>query len=150
MGLEPWPLLILGTPGTGKTSAALALCDYIEGSEFWTAAEFHQAVLDVKFGRREWKADGYPGSGAWTVRGWWGMVAARPLVVLDDLGTGEREARDAFYESIKTLLDKRTCRPLIVTSNLSLEGLEKVFDGRVADRLAAGTVIEVSGESMRG
>lgn len=84
----------------------------------------------------------------WTVPKWWSWIEALPLVLIDDLGLRDR-ANDTQYESLKGLLDRRTAKPLIVTSNLGVDEIAKIFDARVWDRLACGTVIELKGESLR-
>lgn len=71
------------------------------------------------------------------------MISEHGLVVLDDLGS-RQTVSDPRYEIVKMLLDKRTHKPLIVISNLSLDDLAKVYDQRVTERCGAGTVIDAS------
>jgi len=83
---------------------------------------------------------------------WRGMEKAK-LVVIDELGaridktTGT--ASEHMYESIKELVDKRYAKPLVLLSNLTLSQISKVFDDRLADRIAQGTIVELKGKSRR-
>ena len=79
---------------------------------------------------------------------WWDWLEKRRLLVLDDI----REfatVSDTRYDAVKMALDRRYGMPLILTTNLTLKEIAKAFDMRIADRLAGGTVIVATGESMR-
>ena len=78
----------------------------------------------------------------------WKRAGNVRLFVLDEIGIQQR-ASPHQYESLKRLLDKRTAKPLIFTSNIDLNGIESVYDGRISDRIAAGTLFELSGDSRR-
>jgi DNA replication protein DnaC len=56
---------------------------------------------------------------------------------------------EAQYEVMQEFLSRRQGRPTVITGNLSIEQIAKVYDDRVASRLAAGTCIEITGEDMR-
>lgn len=139
-GRAKWPLFLWSSvPGTGKTCAGLVVCDLWPMSRAWRFEDFAADLVDVKMGRH-WCS---------TISTWWDFVQKRMFVLIDDVGAGPKEAKDTQYEALKGVLDRRIGLPLMLTSNLSHEALEKVFDARVVDRIAAGTVIEVKGESRR-
>jgi DNA replication protein DnaC len=78
----------------------------------------------------------------------WAELDARSLVVLDDVALRDRVS-EAQYEVMQEFLSRRQGRPTVITGNLSIEQVAKVYDDRVASRLAAGTCIEITGEDMR-
>lgn len=152
-----WPLVITGKPGTGKTCAGLAVADHVHGSQWWTWDDFWRFVGDVNFGRAVSERGGAQTSEGWseprttitwTPKTWWSSFAKYSLTVIDDVGL-RASANDTQYEAMKMALDRREKLPMIVTSNLDLPGLGMIFDLRIMDRLAAGTVVELTGESRR-
>lgn len=144
-GKNPWPLFLYGPVGTGKTCAALCLLDWA-GGEYWTVAGLCAMLIQCQQGRLEWSHEGRGGT-IWPER-FWRMVRQAPLVVLDELGC-RGNVSDAHYEAVKTVVDERAGLPLVVLSNLSLEGVEKGYDDRIASRLALGTVIHLQGMDRR-
>lgn len=145
-GLEPWPLLVTGAAGVGKTRAALLLCDCVRGSMFYTAASLCEELIDSQKGRLTIKGE----QGPCTIHPemFWGRISRATLVVVDDLGS-RSEVSDFHYETIKRLLDTREQKPTMFTSNFELSRLTKLYDARVASRLTAGTVLLVEGEDQR-
>jgi hypothetical protein len=145
-GKSPWPLLLHGPAGTGKTCAALALLDH-GGGEYFTAWGLAEAAIQSQQGRMR-RCDG-AGDG-YTVYPdeFWRQVGEEPLVVLDELGCRERVS-DHHYECVRRLLDERIGLPLVAISNLPLSRLAQVYDDRVASRLGAGTVVGLGGEDRR-
>lgn len=145
-GASPWPLVFFGPAGTGKTSAALCLCDYCLAM-YATATSLCQDFRDADFGRLDVQTQ--PGHSMKVTSAWlWKKVQASPLVVLDELGCRDTVS-DHHYEVVKGVIDKRQGRPLIAVSNLGSKLLAKVYDDRITDRLWAGTVVEFTGESRR-
>jgi DNA replication protein DnaC len=145
-GESPWPLFIHGPAGLGKTCAALCMLDHA-GGEYLTVQDLGDLLIQAQQGRlfRE-IAPGqahcqYP-------EDFWQRLGRQPLVVLDEIGTREKVS-DHHYECVKRLLDRRHGLPLLCCSNLDLARLEKVYDDRVASRLAAGTVACVKGADRR-
>lgn len=61
-------------------------------------------------------------------------MARADLVVLDDLGTAEREYTESFKEKFKSFLDKHDGR-LVVTTNLSRHELEQKLNDKIVSRL---------------
>ncbi len=143
-GRSPWPLVMTGSAGTGKTCAALCLVDYAHG-RYWTAADLCDLLVRAQQGRLEWSNCGYGGT-HWPEHVW-GWVAGASVLALDEIGT--RTVSDFAYETVKRVIDEREGKPLVVVSNLTLEALARVYDDRVVSRLAAGTVVEMAGRDRR-
>lgn len=142
-GRSPWPLFAHGPAGCGKTCAALCLLDHA-GGLYFTAASLSQAVSDAMFGRLLSPREKREVSATQL----WSEVATTPLVVLDEIG-GRGSVSDHHYDCVKRLLDEREGRPTLCLSNLSLGELAKLYDDRVASRLAAGTVVVLQGVDRR-
>jgi len=146
-GEAPWPLLIWGPVGTGKTCAALCLLDHA-GGDYLTAAELAEKVIAAQQGRLEHDYGHGGDAVTFTPERYWAHLGKQPLIVLDELGARERVS-DHAYESTKRLIDLREGRPLIALSNLDLALLAERYDDRIASRLAAGTVCRLEGEDRR-
>ena len=158
-GLVKWPLTLVGPPGTGKTCAGLCVVDRVSEAYWCDWERFTRFMLDVNFGRAVQEIpgrvvmEGRPYREptriiTWKYAAWWSYFEKLPLAVLDDIGL-QGKATEPQYKAMKTALDTRNNLPLILTSNLSLDDLGKVFDHRVHDRISGGTVIELKGESLR-
>lgn len=129
-------LVLVGGTGVGKTvAAAWALRESGAESSYVKAA--HLASLHrVAFSemQREWDA----------------LVRHSPLLVIDELGAGERNddrARAALHDAI----DERQGRPTLIISNVGGEEISEYLDARTIDRLRGrGVMAAVTGPSMRG
>lgn len=165
-GKSPWPLLIHGSPGNGKTCAGLVFCDRVIYSEWWIWTIFHRKLHRIVTGGQDEeyipgpRIEGtlsarMPGTWVrWTVEKWWRYIKRLPLVVVDDVALSAK-AEKVEYEAMHALLENRVGLPLVLTSNLALDGkdglpgLADVFDERVRDRIRAGTQTELTGDSRR-
>ena len=141
----PWPLVLWGPPGTGKTCAALCLLDYA-GGNYYAVPGLCSLLIQCQQGRLEWNNEGRGGI-IWPEK-FWSRLAAAPLIVLDELGC-RGAFSDVHYEAVKNLIEERHCRPLVIISNVRINDLEKVYDARITSRLSAGTMIEVQGKDRR-
>jgi len=146
-GNAPWPLLLTGGVGAGKTCAALCVADYAAGVRYFTVESACEELIEVQQGRRD---DGFC---TMTPAAWWRRNAEVELGVLDELGSRER-VTDHHYNLVKRFIDMRHGRPLICITNLPLASvrgpsIQSIYDDRVASRLAAGTVIQVAGDDRR-
>lgn len=149
MGCKPWPLVLTGPAGGGKTCAALALADYVEGpSRFYSATELTERLIAARCWRLvEWtfakgedtKVDPLLLWQEWRVP---------DLCIIDDLSQ-RANVSDTGYEAIKMALDQREGSPLIVTTNTDFDAIGRTYDDRIASRLASGTVVEFDGEDRR-
>ena len=130
------PMLILcGTPGTGKTLAAVSLvCDH--GGEIVRAIDLARRIdpweSEIKRGVRELS------------------IGAR-LCVLDDLGTEVDTARtkEALFRFVDARLTQET--RTIITANMAKADIRQAYGDRIADRLnGVAVALEFNGPSLRG
>lgn len=141
-GETPWPLLLTGGAGVGKTCAALCLLDY-SGGVYFTIYE----LCDVLIAAAD-KAYVNPyADRPMSKIGVWEWLHATSLLVIDELGS--RHVSDFHYENVKRVLDQRENKPLVCISNKSLAELAVIYDDRVASRFAGGTVVQLVGPDRR-
>lgn len=151
---EQFPIFIHGTPGNGK-SCAMA-CVYQRWSKpiaRWYRLE--QFVRDIQAARHQGHVEmpvvletGERATIKRSERKLWQFVEdPQQLWCFDDFGT--RDVTASAFDIVFELIDRRGRRPMIVTSNLSLDDIAELYDARIADRLGAGTVIECTGRSRR-
>lgn len=140
VGQAPWPLVLCGETGSGKTCAALCLHDYF-GGWYTTLADLHALRNDVLAERLFW---GGVSDVKVRITEFWETWSKHSVCTIDEIGV--RSPTDAQYETLKTALDRREARPLIVVSNLTVAELDDLYDNRVASRLASGTVLEMKGD----
>jgi DNA replication protein DnaC len=135
-------LLLKGSVGTMKTTLAVAvLLEYISrgGSGFFVTMS---GLLDNIFTLKARSPDE------------WARFEQRlreiPLLVLDDLGAEHTEKW--VLTKVDAIIAERynRCRPVIVTTNLSTEQLQRIYAERVIDRLRSTMmVVNFSGPSLR-
>jgi DNA replication protein DnaC len=142
-GVRPWPVLMVGPAGTGKTCAALCLMDYVRDGRVYRTTEAACGEI-IKAQKGDLYAGDYPVSET----GWWDRWRKAGIVCLDEIGTREK-ASDFHYSVVKRAIDDRLNLPAIFISNLSLEQIRLVYDERISSRLGAGTVIHVGGKDRR-
>ena len=153
-GEADWPLFVHGPAGTGKTCACLCLLDHCDGGVYHTAASLCSVLIEAQQGRLTWRFAGAVNAAAavaWhrvVTEQFWGWLGRAPLVVLDELGSRDK-VTDHHYDAVKRVLDERHGKPLAVASNHPLAALAKLYDDRVASRLAAGTVVRLQGRDRR-
>ena len=137
-GKAPWPIFAHGPAGVGKTCAGLYLADRVMGSiAFMDFAALCDRLTDIKCDRDNLTATMY-----------WKRWAGHGLCVLDEVGL-RNAISDHQYECLQRSIDLRTGKPLLVLSNLDLDGIAQLFDDRIASRLAAGTVVHLDGPDQR-
>lgn len=137
------------SPGTGKTTTAVALLNAWIATEYLTAIKAGKQpppvsayFLDVN----EWQTDynnfnrpRVPDSIAEpaSARYYRAMELAKGVAfaVCDDIGV--RDASDGFRGDLHTVINHRTANglPTVYTSNLEITEMERVFDARLYDRL---------------
>lgn len=142
-GRKAWPLFIGGKVGTGKTCAALCLCDMIARSEYFTAAQICERFNDARFGRLE-SSLGYS-IGVGDIRS---RITGCDLFVLDELERADRATANVV-ETIRDVLELRDGKPLIVISNSTISDIGKAFDLRIASRIGSGSKFQLDGEDRR-
>ena len=141
-GVKGWPLFVFGPPGCGKTAAGLYLADRTIGSRrFVRFGDFVDEYREVKLGRFEFTGT----HGAYTPADadYWRWVTGWRLAVIDDVAAGK--VTDHGVDTLLQLLDARFARPTVLTSNLDPDEIAITFDARIASRIAAGTIVDLSG-----
>jgi DNA replication protein DnaC len=141
-GRTPWPLLVLGPPGVGKTFALLSVCDSFYRSVYTTPGDHHREATLADRG------DLYRGGYKVWASDFWDRYDEASVVAVDEFGL-RSEITDSHYENVKRLLDVREYRAAIYASNVSPEKLASIYDERILSRLACGTVVTVNGEDRR-
>lgn len=142
-GESPWPLFVFGPPGTGKTCGALCLVDRVHRAAFFTEETLCQDATDALMGRLV-NSIGYD----ITPREFWANVGDRQLVVVDELGS-RTIVSDHRYNAVKTLLDVREGKALMLVSNVAPKDIAQIYDARIASRALNGTIVEVGGHDRR-
>ncbi len=163
--------------GNGKTTAALMLLDRAYGEsdfDFFPTEAFDVmwGFIDYRtfprfmenVGRGEATWNSHMAGGKLTEGRFWNFVAKGALLVIDDVCEQDRETMRLGHDPrglFKRILDERGGLPTIVTSNLSPHAtgdgkpseLSRILDPsgivRMTDRVLCGTVIEMTGESLR-
>ena len=142
MAEAPWPLVMLGEAGTGKTCAALCVIDWLANRKYWTMVSLCEELIAVQNGLREY------GEQEDNPHWWWRRYKELDCVVVDELAAREKVS-DFQYETLKRAIDDRHGRPAIFISNLELSEIAKAYDDRIASRLAGGTIIRFTGGDRR-
>lgn len=135
-GRAPWPLLMWGPPGRGKTSAALALADITE------TASFHSCELLAAFTMNRAGNE---------VDAEFDRIRGKHLAILDELGT-RQTVGDLAYSVVKRFADVRELegnRVAIYISNVAPHELTAIYDDRLASRLLCGTIHKLTGADRR-
>lgn len=138
-GDSPWPFVMVGCAGGGKTCAALVIVD-IYGGLYYPVVNWCERVRDAEFEKLR-TSNGY----LITRYEVWTEWTDASVVVLDEIGS-RMTVTDSHYEWVKRAIDVREGRPAIFISNLSLEDLAEAYDDRIASRLSGGTVVELTGD----
>lgn len=146
-GRAAWPLFVYGSVGVGKTSAALALCDRVDGRcVFRDFAELCGEHQDVKLGRLI--QSGTHSETIVSSAEFWAGWRRAALCVVDEIGL-RGNVTDHQFETLKRAIDDRHGLPLVLISNIDLDRIAGVFDDRIASRCAAGTIVRVEGADRR-
>ena len=145
----PYPLFLYGGVGSGKTSAmSLAHACWPTHSYWYRLEEFVTDITTCRQSKNKSVTKTYNGMPFDRTESMlWKFAASPNLWCIDDFGT--RTVSAAGFEIVFRLLNERKDKPTIITSNLSPEQLAELHDERIASRLRAGTVIEVTAPDRR-
>lgn len=139
----PWPFVMLGEAGAGKTCAALLMAAHVKTFVYFIRfRDWCDRLRWAKRGELQ-TSTGFKMTEPET----WDEWRRAKLGVLDDIGA--REVTDHALEAMLGVLDRREGLPLVCTSNLTLEELGNLFDDRVASRLSAGTIVYLEGDQRQ-
>lgn len=128
---RPDIVVLSGSPGVGKTTAAGAWC-VRSGGRFTTISEL--ARLD-RYDDEKWRA-----------------VSRCRALVIDELGNEFLDGKGFLLGAIDALVNDRYAEqlPTVITTNLGVEEFRARYGDRVADRIReAGRFVVIAGESMR-
>jgi DNA replication protein DnaC len=134
-GKAAWPLIIFGPAGSGKSFAALSLCDYARTAAFWSLEESCDAIM------------GAGGEKGRLLR----ESRTKDLFIIDEIGIRDR-AGDLERSTLKRILDLREHyqgRRTIAISNRTPSELAAVYDDPIVSRLACGTRFKLDGTDRR-
>lgn len=145
---RPWAVTFLGPAGTGKTWSAVRLLGHAWGNHARNQWYRYQRARFVSAGDLVHEIRNAISTPAPSAP--FDEYVGAPCLLLDDLGA--ERATDFAQEQLSLMLSTRynNMRPTIVTCNaIDEEDLYKRMDPRIADRLAAGRVYSMQGESLR-
>jgi DNA replication protein DnaC len=152
--------LVSESPGTGKTTTAIAIMNewiiasYLGAKKRGIQVPLVPAVfLDTNAFQTDYNLATMTNDDAAMVKikSTILRVQAAPFAVLDDVGL--RSASEAFRSYVHAIVNYRTANglPTIFTSNLPIEEMAVVFDARLQDRMRdMCVVLHFGGESKRG
>lgn len=144
-GKAPWPLLLYGPVGSGKTCAALVVLDEAWGPVKY--ATINQWCQELREAQKGGPIEIRPGMAGLTETGLWNAWHAMALCVVDELG--QRQASDFERQTAQRCIDMRVGDPLILCSNVGLTDLERLYDDRFTSRLSAGTIVYMGDQDRR-
>ena len=146
IGELPWPLLLSGTVGVGKTRACLCMHDLFGGryDELATYADDFGLVRRGEF--RDRRLIHEP---KLSERDWIRLIRSERLVIVDDIGRRAKESDHVLDTLIRLLNAREGGHPLVLVTNLTPEDLAHNYDDRIASRMASGTVVNVEGPDQR-
>jgi hypothetical protein len=142
-GEKPWPLLIVGGPRSGKTSAALCLLDAC-GGRYWTAADWTRTLARAGDGRLYTKGQDGCDYGVSESTLWTRMEHPWSVVCVDEL---EKMAEVADIDGI---VERRQGLGLVLVFGGELASMADVFGASLAGVMASGTVLTMTRVGEQG
>lgn len=132
-------ILMRGDPGTGKTYAAMAICEY-----FTRKSSFCIFTTQKQMSNNWLIAQGDHMSNY--VNG----VMSAPLLVVDDFATGEPNPKflEFFMDVINTRLQWKT-RGSVITTNLDVKKFNAFCGEALSDRIMTGQIFCFEGKTRR-
>ena len=140
LGLQSWPLYIWGEAGSGKTCAALLVCDWAGRAVYYTQADLCNELIAAGNGSHTWT-----GAYKMTVPEIWRAWERANVTVLDELAE-RTTVSDYQCEVVKRAIDLRENKPSIVISNRSIAEIANIFGDPIASRLGGGTSVKCKGD----
>lgn len=137
---QKWPILLSGPVGLGKSYAmACVYMGWRQQAVWRNAGSLLNLLVKCDFAgsqgvpvmRSNGTTDYEHESSIYK------KVSEYPLLCLDELGSSKQS--DKHREKLNNILDHRKGKPLIVTTNLSSERFEEVYDARTHSRLWGGS-----------
>lgn len=146
LGHLPWPLMLSGTVGVGKTRACLCMHDQFGGryEELATYADDFGLVRRGEFRDRRWINEP-----KLSERDWIKLIRDERLIIVDDIGRRAKESDHVLDTLIRVLNAREGGHPLVLVTNLTPEELAHNYNDRIASRMVAGTVVNVDSIDQR-
>jgi len=138
-------IFIHGSVGTGKTHIAYALKKQWDEENPYRTAIFWNTPELLQNEKNDFDRDNYSKK-----RSIERLKDSKQLLILDDIGT--ENATGWVLDQLYMLINKRynEMKPVIFTSNLSIEDVGKVLGDRIASRIVEMCdVIELTGDDKR-
>ena len=132
-------ILMRGEPGTGKTYAAMAICEFFTRSSPYCV-----------FTTQKQMANGWLISQSDHMSNYINTLLATTLLVIDDFATGEPNPKflEFFMELINTRL-QWTNRGTVITTNLNVKKFNDFCGEPLADRIMTGQIFTFEGTTRR-
>lgn len=140
-------MLLIGTPGTGKTHLGVAVANFLNHETRYTAA--YRTIGGVLQSIKEtYGGDGHESEGK-IIAG----LTSVDLLVLDEIGATKENPSDFELSTIFAIINGRyeSELPTVIISNLAPDGLAKAMGERCVDRLREGSpvVVQLKWKSAR-
>lgn len=145
-GRSPWPLVMLGPTGSGKSCAALCVLDSCRWGVYFTVRQVVEKKMQAANGELYQKNPLSPNRvGEVEMMDY---LTRCELLILDEIAK-RAECSPNETDIVHELLSRRHGKPTIVISNRTLREIASAYDGAVASRLSAGTVLKMDGADRR-
>jgi len=140
-GQLPWPLLLFGEPGSGKSCAGLCLVRSYNGW-YSTVGDFCRTYLRVE--RREIETGSSMSYVTYSPTDFWNDWRNSSVTILDEFGL--RSPTEFQFETLQKAIDLREGLPFVAISNHDPDQLAAIYDDRYVSRLACGTQYRLDGD----
>lgn len=132
-------ILMRGDPGTGKTYAAMAICEY-----FTRTNDFCIFTTQKQMSNNWLLAHGD------SMNNYVNSVMSTPLLIVDDFATGEPNPKflEFFMELINTRLQWKS-RGTVITTNLDVKKFNNFCGDALSDRIMTGQIFSFEGGTRR-
>lgn len=141
---DPGNLLFMGQAGTGKTFLSTCIARELIADcrqvLYVKSVDFFESLEKKRYGGTEEQEEGIPASDAYTC----------DLLILDDLGT--ELTTNYTLSKLFSILENRLLhkKPMILSTNLTLNGISRVYGDRMVSRLIQSfTIIPFYGKDIR-
>lgn len=146
---EEMPLYLHGAVGLGKSFAAALVYSMWQGPSVTFIPYCDLISLSIR-AEKEGSISRVIAEGDtvdMTAAQWWKWLAEVGLLIVDEIGTGM--SHEWRTEMLWKVLEVRKKRPLILTGNLPIGGIQEQFGDRIRSRISEGTLIELVGQDQR-